>query len=71
VNEAFEMTAKQSLALRIGLDCALIAICATLFSKNHLVDGFLCPLDPMVTLPSHSFLTLPVQPYSSAAWRAR
>ena len=28
------MTAKQSLALRIGLDCALISICATLFSKN-------------------------------------
>ena len=28
------MTAKQSLALRIGLDCVLIAICATLFSKN-------------------------------------
>lgn len=28
------MTAKQFLALRIGLDCALIAICATLFSKN-------------------------------------
>ena len=31
---AFEMTVKQSLALRIGLDCVLIAICATLFSKN-------------------------------------
>ena len=28
------MTAKQSLALRIGLDCVLIAVCATLFSKN-------------------------------------
>ena len=28
------MTAKQSLALRIGLDCVLIAICTTLFSKN-------------------------------------
>ena len=42
---AFEMTAKQSLALRIGLDCALITICATLFSKNHLVDGFLRPLN--------------------------
>ena len=42
---AFEMTVKQSLALRIGLDCALIAICATLFSKNHIVDGFLRPLD--------------------------
>jgi hypothetical protein len=28
------MTTKQSLALRIGLDCVLIAICATLFSKN-------------------------------------
>ena len=38
------MTTKQSLALCIGLDCALIAICATLFSKNHLVDGFLRPL---------------------------
>ena len=31
---ALEMTVKQSLALRIGLDCVLIAICATLFSKN-------------------------------------
>lgn len=28
------MTAKQSLALRIVFDCVLIAICATLFSKN-------------------------------------
>ncbi|MBQ6324997.1 MAG: DUF4405 domain-containing protein [Clostridia bacterium] len=28
------MTAKRSLALHIGLDCVLIAICATLFSKN-------------------------------------
>ena len=29
------------------------------------------PWISMVTLPSHSFRTQPVQPYSSAAWRAR
>lgn len=28
------MTAKKTLALRIALDCVLIAICATIFSKN-------------------------------------
>ena len=29
------------------------------------------PWISMVTLPSHSFLTQPVQPYNCAAWRAR